>query len=120
MRICSEPSKPLPKNKISLDKPIKELSPAALNILLHGNAEAAPDDALEVDDEPRTSGGLYEGPFEGIIPMLKRWFGGNGSSEGLREWVEKFMELKQCEPCGGARLKQESLWFKVDGKIFRS
>ena len=26
------------------------------------------------------------------------------------------MELKTCETCNGARLKKESLWFKVDGK----
>ncbi|MEB3059397.1 hypothetical protein VJI94_08190, partial [Parvimonas sp. D9] len=38
------------------------------------------------------------------------------SSETLREWVEQFMELKTCTECNGARLKKESLWFKVDEK----
>ena len=38
----------------------------------------------------------YEGEFEGIIPMLKRWFAGTNSTETLREWVEKYMELKTC------------------------
>ena len=38
------------------------------------------------------------------------------SSEALREWVEKFMELKTCDTCGGTRLRKESLWFKVDEK----
>ena len=32
------------------------------------------------------------------------------------EWVEKYMELKTCETCGGARLRKESLWFRVDAK----
>jgi excinuclease ABC subunit A len=58
----------------------------------------------------------YEGEFEGIIPMLKRWFNGTGSTESMREWVEKFMELKTCPTCKGTRLKKESLWFKVDNK----
>ncbi len=49
----------------------------------------------------------YEGVFEGIIPMLKRWFTGTGSSEALREWVEQFMELKICGECKGARLKKK-------------
>ena len=26
------------------------------------------------------------------------------------------MQLKPCETCNGARLKKESLWFKVDEK----
>lgn len=102
------------KNKISLDKPIKDLSAASLNILLYGNSG---DTSLELGDmEEEATGSPYEGEFEGIIPMLKRWFSGNNSSETLREWVEKFMELKTCGTCDGARLKKESLWFKVDKK----
>jgi excinuclease ABC subunit A len=100
------------KNKINLGKPLKELPQASINILLFGNAEGG---SLEMTDvEETTGGGIYEGEFEGIIPMLKRWFAGGGSSEGLRDWVEKFMELKQCPECMGARLKKESRWFKVD------
>jgi excinuclease ABC subunit A len=33
-----------------------------------------------------------------------------------RDWVEQFMELKACGACGGARLKKDSLWFKVDDR----
>jgi len=102
------------KNKISLDKPIKDLSAASLNILLYGNAEGS---SLEIGDmEEDVAGQPYEGEFEGIVPMLKRWFSGTNSSETLREWVEKFMELKTCNSCNGARLKLESRWFKVDEK----
>ena len=98
------------KNKISLDKPIKDLSPSALNILLFGSTEAS---SLELDDvEESAVVKPYEGEFEGIIPMLKRWFTGV-NSEGMREWVEQFMELKTCTVCDGQRLKKESLWFKV-------
>ena len=102
------------KHKINLDKPIKDLPVASLNMILYGNAEGASLDALEVDGDLLQT--TYEGAFEGIIPMLKRWFAGNGSTEVLREWVEQFMELKKCNTCKGARLKQESLWFKVDEK----
>lgn len=103
------------KNKISLDKPIKDLPAAALNILLYGNAEGPTLDELEIGDEV-IAGTQYDGAFEGIIPMLKRWFGGNSSTDVMREWVEQYMELKKCATCKGARLKQESLWFKVDEK----
>ncbi len=102
------------KHKINLGKPIKDLSPAALNILLYGNEEGS---SLEItDSDEMASGQPYEGEFEGIVPMLKRWFAGGNSTESLHEWVEKFMELKICNTCNGARLKKESLWFKVDGK----
>jgi excinuclease ABC subunit A len=103
------------KNRISLDKPIKDLSPSALNILLYGNAagDTAEEETISID-EP-VDGKPYEGEFEGIIPMLRRWFAGN-TSDVLRDWVEKFMELKPCPTCDGNRLKKESLWFKVDGK----
>jgi len=101
------------KNKISLDKPIKDLPQDKLNILLYGNSNGAEDD-MEDFDGTTTAQQPYEGEFEGIVPMLKRWFAGSGSTETLREWVEKFMELKVCPSCNGARLKKESLWFKVD------
>ena len=103
------------KNKINLDKPIKDLPVAALNILLYGKEAGELSEDLTLGDE-MNAGTIYEGEFEGVIPMLKRWFAGNNSTENMREWVEKFMELKLCSSCNGARLKQESLWFKVDEK----
>jgi excinuclease ABC subunit A len=48
--------------------------------------------------------------------MLKRWFASSNSTEALREWVQQFMTLKSCTSCNGARLKKESLWFKVNGR----
>ena len=102
------------KHKISLDKPIKDISLSALNTILYGNPEGS---SLAISDlEEGSVGQSYEGEFEGIIPMLNRWFTGSNSSESQREWVEKFMELKICNSCNGARLKKESLWFKVDEK----
>lgn len=103
------------KNKISLDKPIKDLSSDSLNILLYGNPIGATASDLEIEED-QISDAPYEGAFEGIIPMLKRWFTSSGTTEATREWTEQFMELKKCGTCEGARLKQESLWFKVDEK----
>ncbi len=102
------------KHKINLDKPLKDLPEKALNILLYGNENGGSVDDIDFDDDANAS--PYEGAFEGIIPMLKRWFAGSGSTESMREWVEKFMELRTCPTCNGARLKKESLWFKVDEK----
>ncbi|PZR25681.1 MAG: excinuclease ABC subunit UvrA [Citrobacter freundii] len=98
------------KNKISLVKPVKDIPAKSLNILLYGNEEGV-EEEIDYDNmnfDP-------QGPYEGIVNMLKRWFN-NGHSEGLREWAEGYMQLQPCESCGGARLKKESLWFKVDGR----
>ncbi|HTE12738.1 MAG TPA: excinuclease ABC subunit UvrA [Chitinophagaceae bacterium] len=101
------------KHKISLDKPLKDLPQKALNILLYGNEEATgKDTAFDFDT---TDGNMYTTEFEGVVTMLRRWFAAN-SSEALRDWVEKFMELTKCDSCGGSRLKKESLWFKIDEK----
>jgi excinuclease ABC subunit A len=100
------------KHKINLNKPIKELSKQQLDLLLYGDQNINPDLELDMSDE--TIPEVYTGSYEGIIPMLKRWFGSSHSSEGLRAWVEKYMELAPCTSCNGARLKKESLWFKID------
>jgi excinuclease ABC subunit A len=98
------------KQKISLTTPVKKLGKKSLNILLFGNEEGV-EAALDFENfkfDPYA-------PFEGVVNMLKRWFH-NGYSEGLRDWAESYMQLKPCESCGGARLKIESLWFKILGR----
>jgi len=103
------------KNRFSLDTPVKEMPKKALNLVLYGNE--AGDTTLDVEyDENASMGQIYTTDYEGIIPALKRWFSGGGQSESLRDWVERFMELKTCDTCGGARLRKESLWFRVGEK----
>ena len=98
------------KNKISLTVPVKDIPAKSLNIILYGNEEGT-----ELEEDFENMKFDPQGPYEGIINMLKRWFY-NGYSEGLRDWAEGFMQLKPCDSCGGARLKKESLWFKVNDR----
>jgi excinuclease ABC subunit A len=102
------------KHKINLDKALKDLPEGQLDLLLYGDQQINP--ALELDLSDETVPLEYTGSYEGIIPMLKRWFAAPQSGESLREWVEKFMQLKKCDTCNGTRLRKESLWFKVDEK----
>lgn len=102
------------KHKINLDTPIKSLPKRALNLLLYGT-ETIEDNSdqytkvEEIEALPETD----DQEYEGIINMLKRWFGNSTSSDGLRAWTEKYMLLSPCPECHGARLKKESLWFKI-------
>lgn len=100
------------KHKINLNKPIKDLPEQQLNLLLYGDQGINPDLQLDLSDE--TVPEVYTGSYEGIIPMLKRWFGSSQSTDGLRSWVEGYMQLATCTSCNGTRLKKESLWFKID------
>ncbi|MCC7380023.1 MAG: excinuclease ABC subunit UvrA [Chitinophagaceae bacterium] len=100
------------KNKINLNKPVKELTAQQLNLLLYGDKDISP--ALELDMSDESIPNFYTGSYEGIVPMLKRWFSSTNSSDMLRSWVEKFMVLSTCSTCNGTRLKKESLWFKID------
>ena len=98
------------KNKISLTTPVEKLPEKSLNILLYGNEEGIEE---EIDFE-NVKFDPY-GPYEGIINMLKRWFN-SGYSEGLRDWAEGFMQLRPCDSCGGARLRKESLYFRINDR----
>lgn len=101
------------KHRIDLNKPLKEIPTRSLNTILYGNETGPTEEDLDFQDvEP---GQVYTTEYEGLIPQLKRWFAG-GTSDAVREWVEQFMELKKCTVCNGARLKIESLWFKVAEK----
>ena len=102
------------KHKFSVDKPIKELTEMAMNVILYGSEEG--ENNMDVTGNYEAlPGNMYATEYEGIVNMLRRWFSGS-SSESLRDWVEKFMILKACPTCEGARLKKESLWFKVNEK----
>lgn len=102
------------KHKINLDKPVRDLAKVQLDLLLYGDQDINP--ALQVDMDDETVPQLYTGSYEGIIPMLKRWFTSSQSTDVLRGWVEKFMVLAPCTTCAGTRLRKESLWFKIDNR----
>ena len=61
------------KHKFSVDKPLKDLSKQAINIILYGKEDAEEDFQISGDYEA-LPGDMYTTEFEGIIVMLKRWF----------------------------------------------
>ena len=100
------------KHKISLDKALKDLSKEQLNLILFGDKNISSSLDMDLNDENIPN--EYTGSYEGIVPMMKRWFTSSQSTDNLKSWVESYMELNTCPTCNGARLKKESLWFKVN------
>ena len=91
------------KKKFSLKTPIEELSESALNLVLYGHEDGADVASDELDKED----------YPGVVNMVVKWFT-DSSSDMVREWAEKYMMLTPCTSCKGTRLKEESLWFKID------
>lgn len=100
------------KYKFSLTGPISNIPQKALNVLLFGDENGK----LEVDMGFEENGGNgYATEYEGVVNMVRRYFN-DSSSDYVRNWAEGFMQLSTCPECNGARLKKESLHFKVDEK----
>ena len=102
------------KHKISLDKAISDLSKEHLDLILFGDKNIS--STLEMDLNDENIPNEYTGSYEGIVPMMKRWFTSSQSTDHLKAWVEGYMELNTCPVCEGARLRKESLWFKINEK----
>lgn len=100
------------KYKFSLTAPISDIPQKALNVLLFGDENGK----LEVDMDFDSNGSNgYATEYEGVVNMVRRYFN-DSSSDYVRNWAEGFMQLSTCPECNGARLKKESLSFKVDEK----
>lgn len=101
------------KNKIPLNTTIKDLTKKQLNLLLYGNNEGLI--TYENDETGSYHQEVAQHDYEGVVNMVLRWFN-ETTSEAIRDWAERFMQLDTCPVCVGARLKQESLFFKIDGE----
>ncbi len=93
--------------KFAFDTPAKDIPAKAMEILLNGG-----DETLKVELTWGTEEFVYNAVYEGLLPMLNRWYSETGS-EKVRQWAEDFMTVNECPECHGTRLKKESLWFKI-------
>lgn len=98
------------KYDFSLSVPIEKLTAEIITLILNGS-----DDILEVKmPKSRWSDQEnYKIHFEGIFKMLEEQYERKGE-EGAD--LDNFRSQKVCPSCHGARLKIESLHFKVAGK----
>jgi excinuclease ABC subunit A len=98
------------KYSFSLSTPIEKLSQEHLEIILNGTPELL-SVAVEYN---KWNVQNYQISFDGIIKLLEEQQEKKG--EGAVDDMEAFRKLKTCPVCNGARLKKESLHFKIDGK----
>lgn len=98
----------LKRYKGSLSTPIKKLSPEVLEVILHGDNVHVSVASVKY---PGTS---WNTKFEGIINFLTKQK--EYATERMQKWLKDFTVIKLCPECSGARLKRESLHYKIDNK----
>jgi len=98
------------KYDFSLSVPIEKLPKEILQIILNGSEEII---TVPVEYN-KWNVQNYQITFDGIIKMLEEQT--ERKSEEATGDLENYRILKTCPVCEGARLKKESLHFKVDNK----
>ena len=97
----------------SMATPFKDLTPEQQNVILYGSGDR--ELRFEYQSANRKAEGVFINRFEGVINNLERRYR-QTTSQGVRNWIERFMNVLPCPECKGARLKKESLSVKVGGK----
>jgi len=98
------------KYQFTFATPVREIPEAARKVILYGG-----DEALEVRLGASGSEYSYNLAYDGLLKMVERWYE-DTTSEKIRRWAEEFMSVDTCPACGGYRLKQESLHFRIAGR----
>lgn len=99
------------KYGISLDTPVKDMDPDAIDIFLNGTHG----DKLKLQRDKWSGGGTFYAPFEGIVNNLDRRYNESGSDYSKAD-IETVMSDENCPECNGNRLKKTSLSVTVGGK----
>jgi excinuclease ABC subunit A len=99
------------RHKFSFADPIEKISKEALEIILHGS-----DEPLVVPYQ-YSSGYTqnYNSNWEGLVNIITRHYH-EKNYDAIYRWAEEFMEIQLCPECHGARLKKESLHYKIGQK----
>ena len=97
------------KYGFDLDTPIGELSDSVINTILYGT-----DEPLKVRREFSGMSPVTMN-YQGIINFIKE-FDMESAPANIRKWIQSFLNEVPCPECHGARLRTESLHFKIGGK----
>lgn len=94
----------------SLDMPISEISDEYIDMILYGTSEM-----VQLKNEITGVTDTYHLDFQGVVNFIMEQ-DDEFASKNIKNWVNQFTNRVTCPACNGARLKKESLHFKIDGK----
>ncbi|MBQ2695558.1 excinuclease ABC subunit UvrA [Candidatus Saccharibacteria bacterium] len=92
------------KHGFSIHTPIRELSEEARQVILYGTGDEKYE--MRISGSGRFADGtVYQTTYEGVIPTLERRYNDPKVSDFTKHDIEKFMRVRECQACHGARLK---------------
>ncbi len=92
------------KHGFNIYTPIRELSDEIKYLILYGTGDEKYE--MRISGSGRFADGtVYETVYEGVIPMLERRYNDPKVSDFTKHDIERFMRVKECQTCHGARLK---------------
>lgn len=94
--------------QFKLECPISEIPTEALELILYGGQKK-----LSIESKNAGITKDYDLDFEGIFPFIKNQHD-QTESTSIKRWAKEFMNDIVCPDCNGYRLKNESLYFKID------
>lgn len=98
----------LKKYKYSLTTPVKDIKPEVMDVLLYGDDEPV---AVSSKKYPGTE---WNTQFQGIANFLEKQK--ESGTEKIQKWIKDFTTTTVCPDCDGARLRKESLHFRIADK----
>lgn len=99
-------------HNFSVHVPIRELSDDSIQKILYGTGSQKY--KVKISGSGKWSAGAeYESTYEGVIPTLERRHR-DTDSDFIRKDIERFMRVRECQSCHGARLKPAVLAITVN------
>lgn len=98
------------RHGFTLDQPIVDISEEGINAIMNGDSEPLRINMQDFASYGSTGMVSWEGIGE-YISHLDEESSGKGS-----KWAGQFIIRRPCEVCGGTRLKDEALHFRIAGK----
>jgi len=100
------------RHGFSIHTPIKDLTEDQIHKILYGTGDEKY--KVKISGSGKWSeGATYESTYEGVIPTLERRHR-ETDSDFIRKDIERFMRVKECQTCHGARLKPAVLAVTVN------
>ena len=95
-----------------VNTPYEDLSDEARDALMFGTK-----DEMAFDYESRSGRhrGTFKTRWEGVVGNLERRYS-QTDSEGIRDWIEKYMNVIDCPDCLGTRLRPEARAVRIGDK----
>lgn len=93
----------------SLNDAYKDIPEAAKQMILYGGNEK-----FEVENKTLGVTRDYKIDFEGVANFIENQYN-TAETTSLKRWAKDYMDKVVCTTCEGARLRKESLYFKVNG-----